>query len=181
MASDNENIVYLLAEFENPKALIEAAKKVHSQGYKKFDCHSPFPIHGMNEAMGLKRSPLGFIVAGVAFFATCGGLFLQYWMNAVDYPLIISGKPLISYQAYAPVGFGIAIFFSAFATFLGMLALNKLPKLFHPLFVSERFKKVTDDGFFITIEASDSSFNREKTASFLKSANAINVEEIKNV
>jgi len=168
----------MIGEFENPRALLDAAEKARDAGYKKFDCHSPFPIHGMDAAMGAGRSPLGFIVAGVAFFATCGGLFLQYWTNAVDYPLVISGKPLVSFQAYAPVGFGVAVLLSAFTAFFGMLALNGLPKWFHPVFFSERFKKTSDDGFFISIEAGDALFDQEKTRAFLESSGAKNVEDL---
>ncbi|MFC1729471.1 DUF3341 domain-containing protein [candidate division KSB1 bacterium] len=180
MASDTDKIYGVLAEFGSPGDLLEAAKRVHSEGFKKFDCHSPFPIHGMDAAMGLSRSPLAKIVAIVAFFATCGGLFLQYWTNAVDYPLVISGKPLISYQAYAPVGFGIAVLISALTAFLGMLVLNNLPKLFHPVFHSDRFKKFSDDGFFMSIEAGDNLFDRQKTAALLESIGAYNVEVLKN-
>ncbi|MFC1555322.1 DUF3341 domain-containing protein, partial [candidate division KSB1 bacterium] len=127
MAKKENNIFGLIAEFKDPGELISAAEKVRDSGLKEFDCHSPFPIHGMDEAMGVQRSPLGFIVAVVSFFVMLGGLGLQWWTNAVDYPLVISGKPLVSYQAYAPVGFGLTVAIAAFTAFIGMLVLNGLP------------------------------------------------------
>lgn len=180
MNNNAEKPYGILAEFVNPSLLLNAAEKVRSAGYKKFDCHSPFPVHGMDKAMGLKRSPLGFIIAIISFFVMLGGLALQWYTNAVDYPFIISGKPFFSYQAYAPVGFGITIAVAGVLTFIIMLILNGLPKPFHPLFHSENFKKVTDNGFFISIEAADSMYEKEKTLSFINSLQPVNVEIINN-
>ena len=180
MSAEQNKALFILAEFDNPAVLLEAARKIHDSGYSKFDCHSPFPIHGMDEAMKLKRSPLGVIVAVLSLFVMTGGLLLQWWTNAVDYPLVISGKPFVSYQAYAPVGFGITIFCAGLAAFVGMLILNKLPQIFHPLFYSDRFNKVTDDGFFVSIEGSDTQFDPEKTKAFLESINGNNVEVIRS-
>ena len=180
MSNDTSKIYGILAEFENPAALLKAAEKVHEAGYRNFDCYSPFPVHGMDKAMRLRRSPLGYIIAVISFFVMLGGLGLQWYTNAIDYPFIISGKPFFSYQAYAPVGFGITIAIAGIATLIFMFVLNKLPKPFHPLFNSENFKKATDDGFFIGIEASDPVYTEEKTIDFIKSINPVNVEIIKN-
>ena len=166
----------VLGEFEHPGALLEAGRKVREAGYTKFDCHSPFPVHGMEKAMAIKRSPLGYFIAIVAFFAMCAGLGLQWYANAVTYPLVISGKPFISYPSYAPVGFGITVLLSGICTFIFMLALNGLPRLFHPVFFSERFSSVTDDGFFVSIEHKDPKFDPVKTKSFLESIGAQSVE-----
>ncbi len=166
----------MLAEFENPGALLEAARKMRAAGYSRFDCHSPFPIHGMDQAMGLKRSILGYIVAAVSFAAMIGGLTLQWYANAHDYPIVVAGKPFFSYQSYAPVGFGITVFCAGFATLIGMLALNGLPRLFHPVFYSDRFARVTDDGFFISLESEDPQFDTEKATAFLESIGGKNVE-----
>ena len=176
MSEAQKKIHGLLAEFENPAALLQAAKTMHTNGYTRFDCHSPFPVHGLVQAMGQRRSVLGFIIAGVAFFAMIGGLALQWWTNAVDYPFIISGKPFFSYQSYAPVGFGIAILISAIATVVFLSLLNKMPRLFHPLFFSERFRKVTDDGFFVSVEADDPKFEVAATSGLLESAGGKNIE-----
>lgn len=171
-------IAGILASFENPAQLLDAAKKVNNAGYKKFDCHSPFPIHGMDAAMGLKRSPLGFIVFGVAVMAFLGGFALEWWTSTIDYPIVISGKPFFSYQAYGPVAFALMVLASAFVSLLGMLVLNKLPLFNHPLFVSKNFEKVMDDGFFVSIESVDDKFDLEATKNFLSELGANNVEVI---
>ena len=176
MSSDKSKIHGIVAEFANRGALLEAAGKVKEAGYSKFDCHSPFPIHGMDAAMELPRSPLALIIAWVAFFAVCGIMYLQYWTNAVDYPYVISGKPLISYQAYAPVGFAFTVLIAAIGTFVIMLALNGMPRWFNPLFYSKGISKVTDDGFFISVECDDSKFDKKKTFDFLRSIGGSEIE-----
>lgn len=178
MTEQTQNIRGVIGEFANPGELLHAAEKLRDAGMKGFDCHSPFPIHGMDDAMGLSRSPLAIVVAVISFFAVLGGLFMQFWMNAVDYPLVISGKPLVSYQAYAPVGFGLAVLTAAFAAFIGMLVVNKLPQLYHWVFYSKNFHRVTDDGFFVTVEAEKEDFDAAKTVSFLMEIGASSVEVI---
>ena len=168
----------LLASFEDPAKLLEAARKIREAGYTKYDCHSPFPIHGMDDAMGLKRSPLGYIVFAVAVIALLGGFALEWWTSTVDYPLVIAGKPFFSYLAYGPVAFALMVLASAFVSLLGMLALNKLPMFFHPLFSSKSFENVMDDGFFVSIESADEKFDLERTKNFLSGIGANNVEVI---
>jgi len=130
-----------LARFANPAELIEAAKKIRDAGYQKFDCHSPFPIHGMDDAMGLKRSPLGYIVGAMTLTGATVGMSLQYWIAAVDYPLVISGKPFFSWQAFMIVTFALFVLFGAFGAVFGMLHLNRLPRLHHPVFSKANFKR----------------------------------------
>ncbi|PKK83137.1 MAG: DUF3341 domain-containing protein [candidate division Zixibacteria bacterium HGW-Zixibacteria-1] len=169
----------ILAEFSSPAALLKAAEKIRDAGYKKFDCHSPFPIHGMDRAMGLKRSPLGWIVGLAALFGTSAALGLQWWTSTVDYRLVISGKPFFSFQAYVPVTFALGVLLSAVTALLAMLILNGLPRLHHPIFYSDRFVKASDDGFFISIEADDPMYDTEKTRSFLESIGGTNPEVLK--
>jgi len=166
----------ILARFKNPGSLLHAAEKVRDEGYKRFDSHSPFPIHGMDAAMGLKRSPLGWIVGLAATIGAGGGLLLQWWTLAVDYPLIISGKPYFAFQAYVPVTFGLGVLLSAITALVAMLVLNGLPRPHHWLFYSEKFAVVTDDGFFISIESSDPKFDTSQTMNFLKSIGAEELE-----
>ena len=168
----------ILAEFDNPAELLKAAGAIREAGYTRFDCHSPFPIHGIVRAMGQRRSVLGFIIAGVAFVAMCGGLALQWWTNAVDYPFVISGKPILSYQAYAPVGFGIAVLLSAIGTVVFLSILNRMPKFFHWVFFSDSFRKVTDNGFFVSVEATDPKFDKEGTQKLLQAVGGRNIEII---
>jgi len=178
MSSGREKIHGLLARFESPGVLLEAAAKVRRAGYKKFDCHSPFPIHGMDDAMGLKRSPMGWI-AGLLAIIGGGGLFtLQWWSSAVEYPLVIAGKPFFSFQAYVPVTFAGAVICAAFAASFGMLIINQLPRLHHPIFHSDKFN-VTDDGFFVSVEAGDPQFDVDKTKSFLESIGGREVEVLR--
>ena len=168
----------MLARFSNPAELIEAAKKVRDAGYRKFDCHSPFPIHGMDDAMGLKRSPLGFIVGAMTLTGATVGMGLQYWASTIEYPLVISGKPFFSWQAFIIITFALFVLFGAFGSVFGMFHLNRLPRLHHPLFYSKQFEKVTDDAFFVSIEAEDEIFDETKTKAFLDSIGGSDVELI---
>lgn len=166
----------VLARFANPAELIEAARKVRDAGYEQFDCHSPFPIHGMDDAMGLKRSPLGFIVGGMTITGASLGMLLQWWTASIEYPLIISGKPFFSWQAFIIVTFALFVLFGAFGAVFGMFHLNRLPRLHHPLFYSDNFAKVTDDGFFVSIEVHDEKFDEKQTQQFLTSIGGVDVE-----
>jgi hypothetical protein len=169
----------ILARFESAAALLTAAQKVRDAGYRSFDCHSPFPIHGMDAAMGLKRSMLGWIVGSAAVVGTAGGLGLQWWTSSVDYPMVISGKPFFSYQAYVPIAFGLGVLLSAFAAVVGMLALNRLPRLHHPVFHSDAFGRFSDDGFFVSVEANDPQFDAEATGAFLTSIGGLDIEVLR--
>lgn len=172
----NNNAKGIIAEFENPAELLHAAEKLRDSQYSKFDCHSPFPIHGMDRAMGEKRSILGWIVGIVAFFGLSGGFLLEWWTSTIAYPLVISGKPFFSYQAYGPVAFSVMVLSSAFVALVGMLILNNLPQFHHPVFYSDQFNRVSDDAFFVSIESDDSEFDNEKTKKFLESIGGKNVE-----
>lgn len=168
----------ILAEFKNPGHLMKAAKLTNKAGYKKFDCHSPFPIHGMDDAMGLKPSKLGFIVMAHGLVGFLGGLALQIWTSSIAYPINISGKPFVNLPAFIPVTFELTILLSAFGAVFGMFFLNNLPKLHNSLFNSERFKKATDDGFFVVIESDDALYDDAKTRQFLEEAGAVHIETI---
>ncbi len=172
----NNDILGIIARFENSAGLLKAAEKIYDAGYIKFDCHSPFPIHGMDKAMGLKRSPLGWLVGISALIGTSGALLLQWWTGTIDYPLVISGKPLFSFQAYVPVTFAMGVLLSAFTALFGMLILNGLPRLFHPVFYSKQFVRFSDDGFFISIESDDPRFNSHRTAKLLESIGGKDIE-----
>ncbi|MFQ5651205.1 MAG: DUF3341 domain-containing protein [bacterium] len=178
-STNAKHTVGLLAEFKNPAALLGAARKVRRAGYRDFDCHSPFPIHGLDEAMGMKRSPLGYVVFFAGLLGAAGGLLLQWWASAVEYPLIISGKPYFAYPAFVPVTFELCILFGAFGAVLGMLHLNRLPMFFHHVFYCDKFEKVTDDGFFISVEASDPKFDTEQSQAFFENLDCDYVELIR--
>lgn len=168
----------VLAEFRNPKELVDAASLVEKSGYNKFDTYAPFPIHGMEKAMKLPESPLGWIVLGGGLTGGLGALTLMIWVMAFEWPLNISGKPLINIPIYVPITFELTVLLSAFAATFGMIALNKLPKFYNPLFNVERFKSASDDGFFICIEAEDDLFSEEKVTSLFSDAGATHIETV---
>ena len=166
----------LLAEFDTPGALAHAAAIVRDQGFARWDCHSPFPVHGLDQAMGLRRTAVPWFVF-IAGTLGCGtGVWLQWWTNAHDYRLIVSDKPFWSLPANIPVVFELTVLFSALVAFAALFAFNRLPRFFHPVFQSERFRRVTNDGFFITIESTDPRFDVERTEALLRSAGARHVE-----
>ncbi len=181
----------LLAEFENPAQLMAAAEKVRDAGYRYWDCHTPFPVHGLDQAMGIKRTWLPVCVFfagatgcmagfGLQLFTNSFGLTIWAMVWVTGYPFLISGKPLLSIPAFIPVIFELTILFSALATVGLMLLFNGLPWLHNPLFRSERFRRASDDRFFISIEARDPRFYRTKTEQLLKSLGATAVEAVED-
>jgi len=176
--SDQPVTFGVLAEFANTGDLMKAASKVRDAGYKKFDVYSPFPIHGMDDAMGLKPSKLGWIVLIHAMIGFVGGLSLMVWTSSIDYPLNISGKPYLNIPAFIPVLFELTVLLSAFGAVFGMFYMNNMPKHHNPLFNSERFARVTDDKLFICIESSDMLFDMDKTTGFLKEIGATYTETV---
>ena len=128
--------------------------------------------------MGLKRSIVGYIVGIGCFLGASGGFLLQWWSSTIEYPIVISGKPFFSWQAYMIITFVLMVLGGAFAALIGMLHLNRMPTLHHSLFNSENFKKATDDGFFVSIESKDPQFDLEETMELLKSIGGTNIEEV---
>lgn len=178
MTTENKNVHGILAEFRNPKELIDAAETVKESGYSKFDTYAPFPIHGMEKAMGLKESPLGWIVLVGGLAGFIGAVTLMVWVMGYAYPMNISGKPYINIPVLVPITFELTVLLSAFAATFGMFALNKLPRLHNPLFNIERFKKASDDGFFICIEASDDLFDEQPVTKLFSESGAIHIETV---
>ncbi len=165
-----------LAEFESPAALYQACEKVRDAGYTRWDAHTPFPIHGLDRAMGLPPSKLPWAVLVLALGGAATGVALQGWVSTTAYPLVISGKPLFSWPAFVPVTFELAVLGGALGAVFGMFALNQLPTLYHPLFNSSRFEKASDDGFFLSIESWDPKFDPEGTVAMLRRLGAKEVE-----
>lgn len=186
MATGSPNTYAILAEFDSVATIMRAAERVRDQGYTMWDVHSPFPIHGINQAMGLRPTILPWIalvhgLAGAAF-----GLLLTWWINATTldglpasvqgYSFLISGKPLFSLPANIPIIFETTILFAAIGTLLGMLGLNKLPMLYNPLSQSRRFLRATADRLFIVIEADDPLFEITETQQFVQSLAPLAIE-----
>ncbi len=178
---DRRKVYGLLAEFSNPGTLMHAAEAAREEGYTHFDTHSPFPIHGMDGAMGLGQSKVGPVVFVGAAMGCAAGLLLQWWTNAYDYPINISGKPFFALEPSVPITFEVTILLSAVTALIAMLAFNGLPRPYNPLFYSENFQRASDDAFFLHIAASDEEFDADETRSFLEGLGGINVELIEDI
>jgi hypothetical protein len=170
----------ILAEFATPSDLYHACERVRDAGFTRWDAHSPFPVHGLAGAMGLRRSPLPWIVLGMGLMGAALGFGLQTWVHTSAYPLVISGKPYFSWPAYIPITFEVGVLFGALGAVFGMLGLNRLPMHYHPLFRSKVFERVTDDTFFISIESWDPRFDQSATAKLLESLGARSVELVES-
>jgi len=169
-----------LARFRGPRELVSAAEAVRDAGFRSWDAHSPFPVHGLDRAMGLRSSVVPWIVLVAGLGGAVGGMGLQWWTSAVDYPLVISGKPLFSWPAFVPITFELGVLGGALGAVFGMLALNQLPCLFHPLFASKQFERVSDDGFFISVEAADPKFDLATTKALFEKLGAEEIELVDN-
>jgi hypothetical protein len=166
----------ILAEFATPSDLYRACERVRDAGFTRWDAHTPFPVHGLDKAMGLRASPLPWIVLAAGLTGAALGFILQWWVHASAYPLVISGKPYFSWPAYIPITFELGVLFAAFGAVFGMFGLNRLPMHYHPLFSSQVFGRVTDDAFFISIESWDPKFDASGTGTLLESFGARRVE-----
>lgn len=169
-APTHKKVYGIGAEFAGAADLFHAAEKVRDAGFKRWDVHSPFPIHGMDAAMGLGKSWLSAVVLFGGITGLLTAAVLTMYPSLIEYPLIVNGKPtnFFSVPAFFPIMFELTVLFSAFACVGGMLVFNQLPKWYHPVFNWERFTKVTDDGFFLVIEARDPQFSEAKTSQFLE-------------
>ncbi len=180
VTEDGEPVWGVMAQFDTVVHAYNAAEKMRDAGFARWDLHAPFPIHGVEFAMGMKRTILPLIVFGAAMTGIAGAVVLQWWTTAFDYPLVVQGKPVDAWQPFTMIIFELGVLFAAFASLLGMLALNGLPRWNHPLFQNERFLDSSDDKFFIVVEATDPSFNPEQTSRFLRSLGASAVELVED-
>lgn len=177
-AASGEAVWGLLAEFEDITAVYHAAQKCRDAGFTRWDVYAPVPIHGMDEAMGLKPSRVPFVVGVMAALGISGALALQWWTIAVDYPIPNGGKPLFAWEAALPITFELGVLLSAFGALFGMLILNALPMHYHPLLKKERFLRVSDDRFCIAVEARDPKFDLNGTRGFLESLGGRNIDVV---
>ena len=168
--------VLYLAEFDDADALVHAAEKVRDEGFEKWDVHTPYPVHGMDSAMGLSDSRLGWIVLLCGLTGVSLAVLMMQWMNGYDYPLVIGGKPPDAIPSMVPIMFELTVLLSSFGAVFGMLGLNELPKHFHPVFYSDRFESFSNDKFFISVEAIDKRFDVEKTRKLLESLHPSHLE-----
>jgi hypothetical protein len=168
----------LMAEFDNPDDLLEAARRAHAGGYRQMDGYSPFPVEGLSEAIGFHRTrlPLIMLLGGLA--GGLGGYLLQYYTAVIDYPLNVGGRPLHSWPSFIPVTFEMTVLIAALAAVLGMLALNGLPRPYHPVFNVPSFEMASRNLFFLCIESTDPHFDVERTRQFLEALRSHHVYEV---
>ena len=168
----------VIAEFENPNDLVHAARKVYEAGYRRINGYSPYPIEELSEAIGFTHTSLPLIVFIGGVVGGLSGFFMQYWIEVINYPINVGGKPFNSWPAFIPITFEMTVLFAAFSAVLGMLVLNKLPQPYHPVFNAPNFALATRDRFFLAVEANDAKFNHEQVSDLLKSLGAIEVSDV---
>jgi hypothetical protein len=168
----------LLAEFASPEDLVTAGERAYADGYRRLDAYTPFPVHGLAEAIGFRsnRLPLLVLIGGIV--GAGAGFFSQYYAAVIDYPINVGGRPLNSWPAFIPITFEVTILVAAATAVLGMLALNGLPQPYHPVFNAPRFALATRDRFFLCIEATDPRFDAEATRRFLEGLGAKEVTDV---
>ena len=174
----NKPIFGLSAEFDNPTALVSAARAAREKGYRKMEAYSPFPVEELNDVLHLHKNklPLIVLIGGITGLLT--GYLMQYYITVWDFPINVGGRPLHSWPAYIIITFELTILFSAFAAVLGLLALCGLPMPYHPMFNVPRFASASRNRFFLCIEASDPLFDHDKTAEFLETLEPKEVSEV---
>jgi hypothetical protein len=170
----------MIAEFTTSAGVLHAAEKVRDAGFRKWDVFTPFPVHGMDKAMGLKNSKVGWFafLGGVSGYAS--GMLMIWFMNALDYPIVVGGKPMFSPHSAFPPSYELTILLGAFGSLFGMLFLNRLPRLHHPLLKNKRFALVTHDRFFIVIECADPKYAEVEARQLLENAGSRHIEVVED-
>jgi hypothetical protein len=168
----------VVAMFTTPAEVYHACEHLRDQGYRDFDAHTPFPVHGLERAMGLKPSPIPWIVLGGGMTGLATAFLMQWWMGGVDYPWNISGKPPFALQSSIPIMFELTVLLSAFGAFFGTWALCRLPKPFDPVMQHPSFYRATDDRFFVSVEAKDPKFDAGKVRATLEKLGGQEVTEV---
>jgi hypothetical protein len=178
MSHPTKTLFALGAELPSAAALLQAAKRIHAHGFKKWVVYSPFPIHGMDHAMGFKRSRVSLFSLIGGFTGLTTAFVLIYYTSALNYPLIVQGKPYFALEPSLPIFFELTILLTAFGTILGLLLLTLLPRLHHPVFNWDRFHRATDDGFFLVIEVTDPKFDPSASRQLLQEMGGTHITEI---
>jgi hypothetical protein len=168
----------LLARFDRPAELLRAAERARAAGYRRLDAYSPFPVEGLADALGLRPTRLPFLVLAGGVAGGMAGFGLQVWAMAVDYPLVVAGKPFVSWPAFVPVTFELTVLCAALATVLGLFALSGLPRPHHPVFGAGGFDRASRDGFFLSVEATDPLFDPGATRELLTTLGAREVADV---
>lgn len=168
----------LLAEFDDARKLVDAARRMREQGYTKFDAYTPFPVEGLHEAIGFHDTKLPAIVLGAGILGGLSGFGMQYFARVIHFPLNIGGKPLNAWPAFVPITFELTILFATLAAVAAMIALNGLPQPYHPLFNVSTFQAASRDRFFLCVESDDPKFRADETRRFLQSLSPLEVNDV---
>jgi hypothetical protein len=176
--ADAKKLVGMAGLFDEPDALLAAAERVRDAGWTKWDCHSPYPVHGLDAAMGLKASPIPYVCIGAGLFGAAAAMLMQWWMSAVDYPVRIGGKPLFSWPAFVPIAFELFVLFAALATFGAMIALCRLGVWHSPLHDSGIMAEITTRRFAVVLDASDERFQEDDARRLLAEAGSQDVRPV---
>jgi hypothetical protein len=170
----------MVAEFESPEAIVEAAAKAHSEGYRTMDAYTPIPIHGLDEALGFKPTRLPWLIFAGGLTGASGMFFFQTWVNTMDYPINIGGRPYFSWPAFIPVTFEGMVLLAAFCAVFGLFAVCGFPQPYHPVANAPRFDRASSDLFFLCIESRDPKYDATTTRRFLEGLGARAVTEVEN-
>ncbi len=168
----------LMAEFDDPEALLSAATTAHLMGYRNMDAFSPMPIEGLAEAIGFRRTMIERFVLVAGILGATGGFTLCWWMSVIAYPHIVAGRPLNSWPAYIPITFEAMVLVACLTAVIGMLMLNGMPQPYHPVFNVKEFERASRDRFFLCIESTDPLFDERATREFLETLDPLEVTEV---
>jgi hypothetical protein len=175
---DSRRIYGLMAEFDNPETLVKAAQRTYVEGYRRVDAFTPYPVHGLAEAIGFRRTRLPLLVLIGGVLGGAGGMFMQQYANFVTYPMNIGGRPLNSWPAFIPATFELTILAAGLTAVFGMLLLNGLPMPYHPVFNTPNFQLASRNRFFLLIQADDPKFEHDATWQYLLNVGASAVTEV---
>ena len=177
-AESKGNLFGLAAEFDSPEAILAAAKLVRAGGYNIAEAYTPFPIEGLSDELGYRRTWVPLIVLIGAVVGAASGYFMQWFANTIHLPWNVGGRPMNSWPAFIPITFECAILLAALTSFIGMLAMNKLPQPYHPMFRLEQFTRASRDRFFLCIESGDPKFDLDETRAFLERLQPMAILEV---
>jgi hypothetical protein len=168
----------LMAEFDSPSAIVAAARRVYDAGYRRINAYSPFPIEELSEAIGFHHDRVALVTLIGGILGGLGGFALQYWTSAIDFPINVGGRPLLSLPAFIPVTFECTILLASFGAFVGNLLMNRLPQPYHPAFNVPSFARASQDRFFLCVKSDDPMYSETRTRAFLKGLGAIEVSNV---
>ncbi len=181
MTKQEESGIYgLMAEFDDPSAVVAAARRTYEAGYRRINAYSPYPIEELSAAIGYHKDLVSMTVFAFGILGAVGGFALQYWTSAIDYPLNVGGRPLLSLPSFIPIIFECTVLLASFGAFIGMLAMNRLPQPYHPVFNLPSFSRASHDRFFLCVKADDPNYSEAETRAFLQGLGAKEVSDVES-